>query len=137
MYPKPTEVVEKYRIRSGPMGSDARYGNNGVFIFPSPFRSTLKTIVSDELGWEHVSVSVHRQKRTPTWEEMCFVKDLFWQEDECVIQYHPPRDDYVNCHPYVLHLWRPIAATFPRPPHTMVGPKTPVEAIRLARDWGN
>lgn len=55
--------------------------------------------------WEHVSVSL--EDRIPTWVEMCRVKDLFWMETECVVQFHPPKSDYVNIHPNVLHLWRP------------------------------
>ena len=35
-------------------------------------------------------------------------KALFWDEDDCVIQYHPPRSEYVNNHQNCLHLWRPI-----------------------------
>lgn len=49
-------------------------------------------------GWEHVSVSLNN--RCPTWEEMCMVKDIFWGEDECVIQFHPPKS--ANQHPSVL-----------------------------------
>ena len=37
---------------------------------------------------------------------MCFVKDLFWDETETVIQFHPPRSEYVNNHNFCLHLWR-------------------------------
>ena len=53
-------------------------------------------------GWEHVSVSA--DGRCPTWDEMCWVKDLFWTEDECTMQLHPPKSDYVNCHPHCLHI---------------------------------
>ncbi|WP_456813633.1 MULTISPECIES: DUF7694 domain-containing protein [unclassified Bradyrhizobium] len=45
-------------------------------------------------SWEHVAVSTPR--RCPNWEEMCFVKDLFWNEEECVMQLHPPHSQYVN-----------------------------------------
>lgn len=38
---------------------------------------------------------------------MCYVKDMFFEEDECVVQYYPSKKDYVNIHPYVLHLWKP------------------------------
>lgn len=69
--------------------------------------------------WEHVSIST--QTRCPTWEEMCFVKDLFWDEEDCVVQYHPPKSDYINCHPRCLHLWRPIGLEIPRPPKILVG----------------
>ena len=33
-------------------------------------------------SWEHVSVSVPGKKFCPSWEEMCWVKDLFWGEEE-------------------------------------------------------
>ena len=63
-------------------------------------------------GWEHASVHLRHKrnleiplKRTPTWEEMCYVKHLFWDPEEPVIQFHPPQSSYVNIHPYVLHLW--------------------------------
>jgi len=73
--------------------------------------------------WEHVSVST--PERCPTWAEMCFVKDLFWGEDELVVQFHPRKIDYVNCHPHTLHLWRPTRHKdrMPTPPTHLVGPK--------------
>jgi hypothetical protein len=41
---------------------------------------------------------------------MCHVKELFFDADECVMQLHPPKSEYVNCHQYCLHLWRPQTA---------------------------
>jgi hypothetical protein len=73
-----------------------------------------------EYRWEHVSVS--RERRIPNWEEMCFGKRLFWDDDECVVQFHPPKSDYVNCHPRCLHLWRPVGGGFPTPPSMLIGP---------------
>ena len=70
-------------------------------------------------GWDHVSVSF--SYRCPTWEEMCRVKDVFFHDEECVVQYHPPKSQYVNKHPYCLHLWRPIKAELPMPPKGFVG----------------
>lgn len=69
--------------------------------------------------WEHVSAS--RTDRMPTWEEMCRVKDIFWDDTDCVIQYHPPKSDYVNNHLFCLHLWRPIGIELPRPDSIFVG----------------
>ena len=40
------------------------------------------------MAWEHVSVS--RPDRCPTWDETCAVKRLFWDDEECVLQFHPP-----------------------------------------------
>ena len=70
-------------------------------------------------GWEHVSVSLPH--RCLTWEEMCQVKDMFFMDDECVVQYHPPKSEYVNRHPYCLHLWRPLQQEMPMPPKGFVG----------------
>ena len=64
--------------------------------------------------WEHVSVSLIN--RCPTWEEMCFVKDLFWREDEIVVQSHPKKSEYINKMPYCLHLWKPVVGEYVLPP---------------------
>ncbi len=64
----------------------------------------LSVVFSWGGGWEHVSVSY--PNKTPSWDEMCKVKDMFWNDDECVIQFHPPKSEYVNIHPHCLHLWR-------------------------------
>ena len=55
---------------------------------------------------EHVSVSLDR--RCPTWNEMSMIKDIFWEDEECVVQFHPPKSQYVNTHPYCLHMWRKV-----------------------------
>lgn len=47
---------------------------------------------------------------------MCDVKRIFWRDDEVVLQYHPAKSNYVNVHPYVLHLWKPLAMAIPVPP---------------------
>ncbi len=64
--------------------------------------------------WDHVSVSL--EDRTPTWDEMCHVKSLFFDDEETVVQFHPPKSVYVNNHPHVLHLWRPTETVIPLPP---------------------
>jgi len=65
-------------------------------------------------GWEHVSVSY--PMRCPTWEEMCFIKNIFWDEKETVIQFHPKKTNYVNTHKYCLHLWKPLKEEIQLPP---------------------
>lgn len=134
--------VNRFRIREGRYGSDDTYGNTGAFIiqcFAMGRHLNLKVIASFGGGWDHVSVSC--PDRCPTWEEMCYVKDLFFDDEECVVQFHPPKSQYVNYHPRTLHLWRPQAAEerarlrddgpefpapgpLPMPPPIFVGPKT-------------
>lgn len=114
------KTPEKYRIKSGPFASTEAEGNNGCFIIP--FESYEFTVIaSDGMDWEHVSVSLNN--RTPNWREMCFIKELFWEEDKCVIQYHPPKSEYVNNHKNCLHLWRPLKENIPMPPSILVGVK--------------
>ncbi len=92
----------------------------GMFEFP--FKgNVLRIIASDGLGWDHVSVSL--ADRCPNWEEMCAVKDLFFDPEETVIQFHPKKSEYVNCHPYCLHLWRCQTEETKTPPSILVGPK--------------
>jgi hypothetical protein len=113
-------VPEQYRLRRGPLPSSPADGNNGAFLVPLKRSSTvwLKVIASDGEGWEHASVSL--EHRIPTWAEMACIKALFWDPEDCVIQYHPPASDYVNRNPHCLHLWRPIGIELPRPPMRFV-----------------
>jgi hypothetical protein len=105
------------------------YGDNfGAFKnVPGPCGEKLNILASDGLpddGWEHVSVSLARigKARLPNWEEMCFVKNLFWSDEDCVVQFHPPKSEHVSNY-RVLHLWRWLLLDFPRPSDWMVGIK--------------
>lgn len=115
-------VPDKYRVRTGRFGTDESYGNNGAFFIPSrPGKPPFRVIASDQEGWDHVSVSL--PDRCPTWEEMCRIKALFWDDEDTVMQLHPPKSEWVNNHSYCLHLWRPQTTVIPRPPSIMVGYK--------------
>lgn len=123
-------VPHQHRIRKhATLASDDSFGNNGAFEMPSPVgpygERTLWIIASDGAGWEHVSVHVTQKdrSRTPVWDEMAWVKDLFWDDDDWVVQFHPARREYVNAHENTLHLWRPTHAKMPTPPSILVGPK--------------
>lgn len=118
------ERLEAARIRTGRLGTTNR-GVPGCFLIALDAtirRNKRVTIIaSNGLGWEHVSASF--PNRCPTWREMCEVKDLFWEPEEPVMQLHPPRSDWVNYHPFCLHLWAPTEGSIPLPPSIMVGPK--------------
>jgi hypothetical protein len=124
-------VPNQYRLRAHPrLASSDEDGNNGAFALPPLFADRqLAVVASDGLGWEHVSVHVNRKDgpRTPTWDEMCHVKAIFWDEDDVVVQFHPRRADYVNFHAHTLHLWRPVGVEFPTPHPVMVGPRSEVK----------
>ena len=113
--------LEMGRVRDGRWASRFSDGLAGAFEVMGPRGGLLRIISSgDDNGteWEHVSVSLMR--RIPKWDEMCFVKEMFWGEEECVVQYHPRKSLYVNCHPNVLHMWKWVAGDFPEPPVDMV-----------------
>lgn len=79
----------------------------------------LNFIFSYQLGWEHLSVSM--PNKTPSWDQMCMMKDIFWGEEEACIQYHPRKEDYVNNHKHCLHIWKPTEEPLPIPPSILVG----------------
>ena len=131
-----------------PMLSTAEDGNNGVFIIPwkhpiSKKITWLQTIVSQDEQWQHVAVVVlkgnpykigkinnNNKKKSswgkqstipPTWNMMSFIKDIFWDDTQYVVQYHPSKINYVNNHKGCLHLFRPVGKILPIPPIEMIG----------------
>ncbi len=117
--------VEPFRVRAGFYGTEP-FEDCGAFQIPGPCGRDLKVIASSGdqsvgIEWEHVSVSL--SNRCPNWEEMCFIKDLFWDEEEAVMQLHPPRSKWINNHAYCLHMWRPNKEQIPLPPEVAVGIK--------------
>jgi hypothetical protein len=116
-------VPEQYRA---PHPDNAAPGEpRGMFIVP--YRQTGKpnarlfVIASDgcdEVPWEHVSVS--RRSYCPTWEMMDHVKRLFWEREDLVVQFHPPRSQHINDHRFCLHLWRPLDGHIRLPPRVAV-----------------
>ena len=80
-----------------------------------------EVIVSWGCGWEHVSVSF--PSRTPTWEEMEEIKEMFFKPEEVCFQLHPALENYINYHPTCLHIRRCPEIEIPTPPYWMVGPK--------------
>lgn len=80
-------------------------------------------VMSTGAGWEHVSVAPAKKRITPSWNDMCIVKKIFWKDDEAVIQIHPAEDEYVNNMPNCLHLWRCSYKEMVLPPRILVGIK--------------
>lgn len=93
-------------------------GDDGFALQIEFHGAELRIIASWGLDWDHVSI--HIEGRCPTWAEMCFVKNIFWENSECVIQYHPPDKQYIDVHSHCLHLWRPQKTEIPMPPLNLV-----------------
>ena len=102
------EIRKDRRFTNRERGED---GGNGWITLRG---KTFFTIYSNGGGWDHVSVSL--RDRCPSWEEMCEIKDVFFNPDECCVEYHPAKKDYVNIHPYCLHIWKPQKTEMPTPP---------------------
>jgi len=111
--------LSRYRVTSGFYASDDSSEYRGKFFIPYKFNPSKpkmtvlssgpkkdKDIDDPLLNWEHVSISY--PSRCPTWAEMCFIKNIFWSEEETVLQYHPAKKYYMNLHEYCLHLWKPV-----------------------------
>lgn len=123
---EPNLKVDKYRMVHPVLGDSESGANYGFFVIP--YRGHILRAISSGSSpnplpnhhsqWEHVSVSL--ENRCPTWEEMHFVKELFWKDDEVVMQLHPAKENYINCHPYTLHLWRSQIDPIPLPPKDAV-----------------
>ena len=125
------QQLEQYRITEGDWASKpgSRYG--AFTIVHGVIMLLCIADAGQASGWEHVSVTVRVKRkigkrvkefqRTPDWSEMCVVKNLFWDEDEVVVQYHPAKRDYINNHENCLHLWKPVFGEIPTPPGILVG----------------
>lgn len=121
-----TEYPKEFKVEGPQDKVDGRY------FIPSPNIRTylFHVIVGTGEGWEHLSVTIRTRttklltklvERTPTWAEMCFLKDVFWSPDECVVQFHPPKINHISNHDFCLHLWRSADHEFPVPPSILVG----------------
>lgn len=109
------KLPEKYQIKK----------TNTFAIPPIIQNRNIFAVASNGMDWEHVSVSVRdgNKSRMPNWDEMCHIKAVFWDDEDVVMQLHPKKSEYVNNHPHVLHLWRPMNEVIPTPPSIMVGIK--------------
>lgn len=75
------------------------------------YRNGLRAIVScgdfeDGREWMHISVS--REDRIPTYDDLKFVKNTF-AENRFGYQVFPPPSENVNIHNFCLHIWVPLS----------------------------
>ena len=91
--------------------------NNAAMQLPCGVHM-LRVIASKGKGWDHVSVSL--ATRTPTWEELEFVRKKLFKPNEVVVQFHVPAEVHVNVHPNCLHLWREHGRKVRLPPKHFV-----------------
>ena len=117
---------EQFRITEQSIYGPHKAGDPwGIFLIPAAKARKRKLFIiatdGENTAWEHVSISLPDfHDLCASWDEMCLVKDLFWDDTQCIIQFHPAKSEYVNFHPGVLHLWRCRNGVFPMPPRECV-----------------
>lgn len=112
---KDLSYLDEYRI---PLLGNYGDEHNGFFVLKIKGEK-YRIMASNGCNWEHVSIS--HDHKIPSWTVMCMVKDMFFEEHECVVQYHPPKSEYINNHPRCLHLWKPLEEDMPVPPSILIG----------------
>src|SRR5712671_3289151 len=98
------KVPERYRLNAPDNGLPGEPFGWFRTISPDKSRVTKTYLVmmaspgaaEINVPWEHVSVQAVKRFNNgqtknliPTWDEMCYVKSLFWDAGDCVVQYHP------------------------------------------------
>lgn len=125
---KTFERAEEYRFKLQGKFKTFTGDHFGLFIIPVE-NSQIRIIVDDgaETGWEHASVTCkvmnnkgEIENMMPPWDCMMMVKMMFWDDEECVLQFHPPESVYVGHDTMVLHLWRQVGVNHPLPPRELV-----------------
>lgn len=65
----------------------------------------MTSIATKNDGSKCLHVSLSRKSRLPSWDDVKRVKDAFIGEDKEAYHVLPKKADYINIHPYCLHLW--------------------------------
>lgn len=111
------EILDSHTISSVESGKD---GFKGVY---TSYKWQGSIICSTGGGWEHVSVAPFKRNYIPTYDDLCSIKRIFWNDDEDVIHVFPNKDNYVNNVENCLHLWRCSYKPMVLPPSCFVGIK--------------
>ncbi|HAO11366.1 MAG TPA: hypothetical protein DCQ51_09400 [Planktothrix sp. UBA8407] len=94
---KPPKLPPNWRTIDETSSAGCYRSRNGLAVMISCCR------YEDGKNWIHLSIS--RRKSYPTWDEQVHIKELFLGKESKAIQVFPPRSQWVNDHPYCLHLW--------------------------------
>lgn len=78
---------------------DHKLGQEGVYAY----KDNGAVIVSKDAGKWHMSMSF--RDRIPTYEELKEARYYFIYDHVTMGQLFPPKSQFVNVHPYTLHLW--------------------------------
>lgn len=94
----PTELPQNWKIIRISEDGAAYRNRTGLLVIISC------CIEGDGKNWVHLSVS--KRKQCPSWDELVQVKELFLGKEALALQLLPPRSEWVNDHPFCLHLYQ-------------------------------
>lgn len=123
MRAEPNNLVDPFRRMHHVLGGSPSGRNFGYFVYGecriissgTPDPENEFNIPNE---WEHVSVSCI--DRCPSWDEMSAIKELFWEDSETVMQFHPMNKQYINLHPFTLHMWKKVGVNSELPPKWLI-----------------
>ena len=98
------EILEKGKIWGHEISAPLLHAG---FIHLPDCGSCSVAWCDNEHGMEHVSVAPKRQFKIPSRDDMCVLKDIFFEDGEEVYQIHPRKSEYVGIKENCLHLWKP------------------------------
>lgn len=80
------------------------------YVHNLTFQTVIVSVSEEADGqiWAHLSTSF--PSRLPTWGDLRKAKDMFLGEDKRAIQVFVPTSEWVNIHPYCLHLFACLSA---------------------------
>ena len=104
------EEFEKFRIPDdkGEMIKLRIPGYIGAYRIQTKGRAYLVIASIDNGLREHISISHKNLKIWPTWQELVFIKDIFFKDEEECYQVFPKKSEYVNIRSNCFHIWRDI-----------------------------
>lgn len=111
--------ASRWRVRQGKYASEDTAGWNGQFLVPIDGEIYL-VMISDGMGWKHLSISNAQKKALPSWTAMTRAKNLFFADEDWCVQFFPAKEDYVNDHNFCLHIWMPLDEPMPHPSIVLV-----------------
>lgn len=106
--------ANRWRVRQGKYATEDVDGWNGQFLVPINGEIYL-IMISDGMGWKHLSMSNAQKKVLPSWNTMSRAKDLFFADEDWCCQFFPAKEDYINDCEWCLHIWMPLDDELPHP----------------------
>lgn len=82
------------------------YTNAGYYRRHDGMTVITEVAIYDKRMWLHVSCAF--ATRLPDWADLREVKTVFVGPKRMALSIMPSEAEYVNIHPYVLHLWCPL-----------------------------